>query len=217
MHLALGTDVRTWRSLASLVIVMLAIAVVTSGCWNTRTGEASVHGIANFTLPAFPQTGSHKFVVFSEMHYSPSYRSQEGPRLLPPPDSVPVTGKALKLGTLEEARSLTIPDQPHDAARAAELFRVNCVVCHGLSMQGDGPMLPMIKSGPVPADLMGPISSDATDGELFAFITRGGRQGITERERGRPSTSPMPAFEYLLTEEERWQLVKYLRDEQEGR
>ena len=133
---------------------------------------------------------------------------------MPPPDSVPVTGRELDFATLEEASALTIPDQPHDADRAAELFRVNCVVCHGVAMRGDGPMVKLIKIGPVPADLMGPISLDAADGELFAFITRGGRQGVAAFERGRESTSPMPAFRYLLTEEERWQLVQYLRVKQ---
>jgi len=199
---------------ALLALVMLAAVAATTGCWNTRTGEASVPGVANFTLPAFPKTGAHKFVVFSEMHYQPSYRSQEGPRLLPPPDSVPVTGKELDFVSLEEYRSLKRPEQPHDPARSAELYRVNCVVCHGVGLRGDGPIVEMMESGPFPADLLAPVTRNATDGELFAFITRGGRQGLAATERGRPSRSPMPEFRNLLTEDERWQLVQYLRSRQ---
>lgn len=194
-----------------LALVMLALPLVTAGCWNLRTGEASVHGIAKFTLPAFPQTGAHKFVVFSEMHYNPSYRSQEGPRLLPPPDSVPVTGREVTYPTLEGYAGLTIPDQAYDSTRAAELFRVNCIVCHGASMTGDGPMVAMMKKGPLPANLMSEISLNSTDGELFAFISRGGRQGFAAVQSGSESSSPMPEFGLLLTEEERWQLVEYLR------
>ena len=64
---------------------------------------------------------------------------------------------------------------------------------------------------PVPADLTLPLTQGSTDGELFAFITHGGRQGYLAIERGRESTSPMPAFRNLLSEEERWTLVQYLR------
>ena len=199
---------------ALLALLMLALPLVTAGCWNLRTGEASIHGIARFTLPAFPQTGAHKLVVFSEMHYSPSYRSQEGPRLLPPPGSVPVTGREIVYSTLEEYAGLTIPNQAYDAAKAAELFRVNCIVCHGASMAGDGPMAAMMSKGPLPANLMSEISIDSTEGELFAFISRGGRQGFAAIQSGRESRSPMPEFGLLLSEEERWDLVRYLRDMQ---
>ena len=39
----------------------------------------------------------------------------------------------------------------------------------------------------------------------------GGRQGLSARLRDRDSTSPMPEFRLLLTEDERWALVRYLR------
>ena len=199
---------------ALLMLALMTLPLVTAGCWNLRTGEASIHGIANFTLPAFPQTGSHKVVVFSEMHYSPSFKSQEGPRLLPPPDSVPRTGRELKYSSLQEYAGLTNPNQTFTLTEAKELYRVDCLVCHGPNMTGDGPIVPMINKGPLPANLMSEISINATDGELFAFISKGGRQGLSSKQVGRDSTSPMPEFGLLLKEEERWQLVQYLREMQ---
>ena len=38
-------------------------------------------------------TPGYVYDIFTEMHYSQSYRLQEPPRLLPPAQSVPVTGK----------------------------------------------------------------------------------------------------------------------------
>ena len=198
----------------ALLVLVSALPLVITGCWNVRTGEASIYGIAKFTLPAFPQTGSHKVVVFSEMHYAPSFKSQEGPRLLPPPESVPITGREVEYRTLEEHIDLINPNQTYDSNRATELFRVNCLVCHGSSMTGDGPIVAMINKGPLPANLMSEISINATDGELFAFISKGGRQGLSAKQGGRDSTSPMPEFRLLLNEEERWQLVQYLREMQ---
>ena len=48
------------RPWVSLVLLTVVLSLAATGCWNTRTGEASVPGIAKFTLPAFPKTGSHK-------------------------------------------------------------------------------------------------------------------------------------------------------------
>ena len=66
------------------ILVSLLFVVVTSGCYDSKTGKVEFGGAINFELPAFPETGSHAVLVFSEMHYSDSYRVQEVPRLLPP-------------------------------------------------------------------------------------------------------------------------------------
>ena len=99
------------------------------------------------------------------------------------------------------------------AAHAAELYNVNCQVCHGVGLAGDGLVVPYMTRGVVPANLNSDATQNSTDGELFAFIGEGGRQGYALIEAGQPSNSPMPAFKYLLSEEDRWALVKYLRGE----
>ena len=197
-----------------VVPVIAAVALIALGCGNLRTGEAEIYGIAKFNMIAFPETGANVIEMFNEMHYQPSYKSQEGPRLLPPPDSVPVSGRELRYAKLEDYRDLTVPAgvaESYDGAAAAELFRVNCMVCHGVTLKGDGPIRPFMTKGPFPADLTSDITQGSTDGELFAFISRGGRQGLAATERGRESQSPMPEFLLLLTEQERWALAMYLR------
>jgi len=49
-------------------------------------------------------------------------------------------------------------------------------------------------------------------GEIFAFISEGGRQGYAFTSLGRESNSPMPPFRTLLSQEDRWALVIFLRD-----
>lgn len=199
-------------------IAVVAIAVVMSlmavACYNATTGDTEVYGVARFKLPVVPETGSHKVMVFSEMHYQPKFDSQDVPRLLPPLDSVPVTGREIQYVSLEEYRAATIPEaftQGYDRSHAAEVYRVNCQVCHGASLAGDGPVVPYMTRGVVPANLNSDATQNSTDGEIFAFIGEGGRQGYALIEAGQPSNSPMPAFKYLLSEEDRWALVKYLR------
>ncbi len=199
-----------------LVWLALAIAamVVTVGCYNNNTGRTEVGPSVNFKLPAFPETGGNAIQVFTEMHYQPSYRVQEGPRILPPEGSVPVTGREIRYTSLEEYAELSVPPDmkaaySHDTA--SKLYQTNCQVCHGPSQQGDGPIVGFITRGPLPANLTLELTQDSTDGELFAFVTGGGRQGLAAILRGRASASPMPEFGKLLTEEERWTLVQYLR------
>ena len=206
------------------VVGLIGLALSASACGNIRTGDAEVYGIARFKMPAFPETGANKIQVYTEMHYQPSYRLQEGPRLQPPPGSVPVTGRELRYASLEEYKTLQAPDT-YDATRAQRLYTLNCTVCHGPTLRGaeepdqakQAKILPFMTRPPLPEDLTSQTTKDSTDGELFAFISNGGRQGYALRERDRESNSPMPEFRLLLAEDERWALVKYLRSVQEAR
>ena len=242
---SLSTDrTKRRRFWGGLLLALLVAATVS--CGNLRTGEAEIHGIAKFKMPAFPETGSNKVQIFTEMHYQPSYRSQEGPRLLPPPDSVPLTGREMVYAG-EEFKDLDVPGEfqsSYDDGQAAHLFQVNCAVCHGVAMRGESMMATKMveqKVGPVPADLMAELTREATDGEMFGFISKGGRQGQAQREAtessaqescesyvgflksdclaverslARPVSSPMPEFSRLLSEEERWWLVIYIQSQQ---
>jgi len=75
------------------------------------------------------------------------------------------------------------------AARAgAELYGEHCAVCHGRSAEG---------TGNIPALAHGPVQS-VPDGEVFWFITKGSISGAM------PSWASLP-------EQQRWQLVTYLK------
>lgn len=194
--------------------VLVLLGATATACYDNNTGRTNIGGAVNFKLPAFPETGANAVQVFTEMHYQPAYRIQEAPRLLPPPDSVPVTGKEVTYATLQDYQKLAVPARTlgsYDAAKAERLYIINCLVCHGKLLRGDGPILGFMKRGPFPADLTSDGTKGSGDGELFGFITAGGRQGLAARLRGRESSSPMPEFRRLLTEEERWALVQYLR------
>lgn len=206
------------HSLRWLIPALLLVAFVAIGCYNSKTGEANIGGKINFTLPAFPDSGAHRVEIFTEMHFSPAYRVQEGPRILPPPDSVPITGKEPKYDSLDEYGALVMPGdvrRSYDFSAAKELFRINCLVCHGASLRGDGPITNPVynySGASLPKDLTASDTQSSSDGELYAFIALGGREGSSFRIRGRESSSPMPEFRLLLTVAERWSLVQFLRN-----
>ena len=200
-----------------VVFAMLLLAVAAGCSGNIRSGDVEIYGIAEFRLPAFPEAGTF-IEVFNEMHYQPSYRTQEGPRILPPPNSVAVTGRDVQYTSLAAHEGLQIPQEvldDYDVEATADLYRINCLVCHGTAMAGDGQFGAMMQEkglSPVPANLTLELTQDSPPGDLYAFISWGGRQGSAANFRGRQSTSPMPEFRLLLTDAERWALVKYLLD-----
>ena len=210
---------RPWVAL----IAAAALMAVATACYDSKTGHTEIGGAINFKLPVFPETGGNAVQIFTEMHYQPSYRAQEGPRLHPPSDSVPVTGKEIRYTSLDEYGVLTVPEaaaRTYDQGEAQHLYAINCQVCHGPTLGGDGVIMTLWPKtedgglkGPIPADLTADITKSSTDGDLFAFITLGGRQGAAARIRDRRSTSPMPQFGLLLTENERWTLVQFLRSQ----
>lgn len=221
MHSGVRRGKRSRASVLGIAFLVVALTLSAAlGCYNNNTGETNIGDSIRFKLPAFPETGSNKVQVFTEMHYQPSYRSQEGPRLDVPASAVPITGKEVVLTSVEEYAALENPGGDSDNGQA--LFAINCVVCHGAQLDGQG--LVMV-TGPsmVPADLRGEVTMERTDGELYGLISYGGNTGFTTRvpaltdptvdgERcvGQGSC-PMPEFRKLLTESERWDLVAYLR------
>ena len=82
-------------------------------------------------------------------------------------------------------------------ATGAELYALNCAVCHGESGGGDGPAAAGLAMAP--SDLHEGHVQGLSDGALFYIISH-----------GKPET-PMPAWENILEENDRWQVVNFLR------
>jgi putative copper export protein/mono/diheme cytochrome c family protein/peroxiredoxin len=82
-------------------------------------------------------------------------------------------------------------------ARGMPLYAANCVLCHGRYGYGDGPAAPSL---PIkPADLTGEHLFHHGEGTLFWWISHG------------IAGTPMPAFADKLRENERWDLLNFLR------
>lgn len=99
--------------------------------------------------------------------------------------------------TLSEARGMEnpVPDSPEALAEAKPLYAKHCAHCHGDTGAGDGGEAQMYT--PPPADFTRPAMANIRDGELFYKITEGRR--------------PMPSFKRVLTDEQRWKLVRLIR------
>jgi copper transport protein len=82
--------------------------------------------------------------------------------------------------------------------RGQVLYQQNCNACHGPSGKGDGPV--GLTLNPRPADLsQHAIPGVHTDGQLYEWITNGF------------PNSAMPAFSENLSDQDRWDLVNFIR------
>jgi mono/diheme cytochrome c family protein len=96
----------------------------------------------------------------------------------------------------EKTRQNPLTASAANLAAAKETYGARCEDCHGDKGKGDGPDAMMYD--PSPSDLTDAARiNKLTDGEIFYQITEGRK--------------PMPSFRKKLSEEQRWQLVLYVR------
>jgi mono/diheme cytochrome c family protein len=86
-------------------------------------------------------------------------------------------------------------------AHGAALFAENCTACHGAEGRGDGSLAKTLAVPP--ADLTAAHVLMHGDGQLFRWLSEG-----IKSPAGVPA---MPGFAAALTENERWELIDYIR------
>lgn len=128
-----------------------------------------------------------------DMHDQPSFRPQEAPRLTPAAGAVPVRGREILAWNDTPANPGTGDEASRQ--RGAELYRINCALCHGRDGKGPGKVGQKLTP---PAPLLDRERlGNLNDGDLFKRISLGfGR---------------MPPFRKWLSATERWDVVNYLR------
>jgi len=134
-----------------------------------------------------------KIDFISFMEIQPSFDVQEDP-LPVPARSIPIDGPAYipNMGAPENP----VPPDDVSIERGHTLFRINCIMCHGETGEGNGPIAALIANKP--ANLTSIITQSKTDGALFMTITNG--------VEGR-----MPPMIENTTVRDRWDLVNYIR------
>lgn len=129
----------------------------------------------------------------SFMEIQASFEPMEHP-LPVPAKSIPIEGAAYTL-------AMGVPVNPVNAdevsiQRGAELFRINCVPCHGAKGEGNGVIGNFFKFKP--ANLTSPEVQQNSDGALFLVISN----GVAGR---------MPPLNENFYVRERWDLVNFIR------
>ena len=120
-------------------------------------------------------------------------------------DMYPYTLKNDSLG-YEQSVNVKNPLPPLDARQyleAARLYQINCGICHGTNLDGNGPLFnngdgPYIAK---PATLVGdPMYANMPEGRMFHSVTYG--------------KGAMGSYASQLTSEQRWMIIHYVKEKQ---
>jgi len=132
-----------------------------------------------------------EWITFMEIQ--PSFDAQEDP-LPVPARSIPVDGPVSipNMG----APVNPVPADEVSIQRAANLFAINCVMCHGAAGEGNGQIAALLANKP--ANLTLDVTQNKSDGALFLTLTN----GVPGR---------MPPMVENLTVRDRWDMVNYIR------
>lgn len=159
--------------------------------------------LASLTLTGC-EVGAYPLDIFPEMHYQESYRVQEPPYAPIPEGSVPTSGAEY---VIAQAEMTDLPNPVRlDETSIAEghvVYAVNCAMCHGVAADGVSELTGQFTVAGVraPPSLLTGVAAVVSDGYLYGVLTHG--------------QANMPSFQKLLTPEERWQVINYLRSLQE--
>jgi mono/diheme cytochrome c family protein len=134
-----------------------------------------------------------KFDWVSFMEIQPSFGPMENPQPVPA-DSIPVEGAAYTIG-MGVPPNPVVADQA-SVQRGAELYRINCALCHGITGKGDGVVGTFFTYKPI--DLTDSYTRQLSDEAIFLTISTG--------VEGR-----MPPLNENLSVRERWDVVNYVR------
>ena len=127
------------------------------------------------------------------MEIQPSFDAQEDP-LPVPARSIPVDGPVSipNMG----APVNPVPADDVSIQRAANLYAINCAMCHGSTGEGNGQIAALLANKP--ANLTLDVTQNKSDGALFLTLTN----GVPGR---------MPPMVENLTVRDRWDMVNYIR------
>ena len=133
-----------------------------------------------------------------DMHYSVALKAQKEGSMRPPvKGTIPRDFKPYEITSIEEAGRVLknpLPRSKEVMKKGQKLFNVYCIVCHGKFGEGDGNVVPKF---PRPPSLQADKIRDYKDGQIFHVMTLG--QNL------------MPSYADRISEEERWQIVHYIR------
>lgn len=166
--------------------------------WRVQIAIAA--GLAAAIALGACESGAYPLDIFPEMHYQQSFRPGEPPLVPVPEGSVPTTGREIVVATGDASQLPNpVPATAESIAAGEKLFRNNCSMCHGVNADGNSQVaLRFEKAGvrPPPNILVG-VAQLTPDGFIYGVITNG--------------QANMPSLQKLLTPEQRWTIINFLR------
>jgi mono/diheme cytochrome c family protein len=178
-----------WRGRGRTLALAALVSIGLSGCTDAAGYDL------DYLLGGLPNLGGMRTTV--------AFRPNTLP-MTPPEGTVPVrspAGEAVpftqaELETVAAGLANPIPASTEVLARGGVVYQNQCVTCHGVQGEGNGPV---VGNGrfPLGPSLLGGPTVARTDGYLYGVVRVG--RGL------------MPAYGERMSDADRWAVVHYLR------
>jgi mono/diheme cytochrome c family protein len=209
LELLLNHKNRSKMNKLSIIVVLSAAAVIVS-CSDVKREPGRVYMPDMAYSRAYETYADHSNLADAHISYNNMpvegtiSREEELPfhiakDLNPGSDS---TGYVASKQVMNPIDSLS----PNDAREAERLYLINCGICHGTKLDGNGPLYKG-GAGPYPAKpatLVGDAKYDGMPaGQMFYSVTYG--------------KNLMGSYASQLSRKQRWMVIKYIKNQQAGK
>lgn len=187
------------------IITVLSAAVVMVSCSDVKRNPGSIYMPDMAYSRAYETYADHSNLAEKGIHYTAMpvagtiSREEEMPFHLTkdaPGDSTNYVASKLVKNPID---SLSAKDE----AEAERLYLVNCGICHGAKLNGNGPLY-KDGNGPYaakPATLVGDAKYEAMpDGQMFYSVAYG--------------KNMMGSYASQMSRKQRWMVIRYIKDQQ---
>ncbi len=118
---------------------------------------------------------------------------------LPFPVKQDITGDTTNFVASKQVQNPVPPLDAKDMKEAERLYLINCGICHGTALDGNGPLWKG-GDGPFPSAPKNLVTLDIPDGQMFYVMTYG--------------KNLMGSYASQLTRQQRWEIIHYIRSKQ---
>ncbi len=188
----------------SIISVFTAAALVV-GCSDVKREPGRVYMPDMADSRSYETYGDHSNLAEKGIHYTSMpvpgtiSREEELPFHLTKDVGTDSTNYVASRGVVNPIDSMSAVD----TKEAERLYLINCGICHGVKLDGNGPLYNGGK-GPylaAPKNLIGdPVVSVMPDGQMFYAVTYG--------------KNMMGSYASQLSRKQRWMVIKYIKNKQ---
>ena len=187
------------------IITVLAFLAVIISCSNVKRKPGSVYMPDMAYSRAYETYADHSNLAEKGINYTNRpvtgtiSREEEMPVHIPKD----VPGDTTHYAATKLVKSPIDSLSPKDAAEAERLYLINCGICHGAQLNGNGPLYNDGK-GPYPVapkNLMAdPVVSVMPEGQMFYSVQYG--------------KNTMGSYASQLSRKQRWMVIRYIKNKQ---
>ncbi len=192
-------------TMKKISIIAVAVTAVTVACSDVKRTPGSIYMPDMATSRAYETYADHSNLTEKDIHYTAAPVEGTIPRGAELPFHI---SKDAPGDTTNYYASRQVPNPidsmgEKDRAEAERLYQINCGICHGTKLDGNGPLW-KDGNGPytaAPKNLIAdPIVSVMPDGQMFYSVTYG--------------KNLMGSYASQLSRKQRWMVIKYIKEKQ---